>query len=96
MSGRKKMTTPLLHGPEMAATRRKEGGRGGFGCGRLGRPTTRRVGEKLGSRADEAEWAKCRGGAAGLQPEQRKENTSFSFFISNFPNAFSNINFIRF
>jgi hypothetical protein len=29
-------------------------------------------------------------------PEERKENTYFSFFISNFPNAFPNIDLIRF
>jgi hypothetical protein len=59
------------------------------------------VGEELGSRADGHGLIRLSGPNAeeeeqAFGPEQRKENTSFSFFISNFPNTFSNMDLIRF
>jgi hypothetical protein len=59
------------------------------------------VGEELGSQADGHGLMRPSGpnaeeGQQAFGPEQRKENTSFSFFISNFPNTFSNMDLIRF
>jgi hypothetical protein len=70
---------------------RKEGlGQGGRRELRLGC----RVMRPSGPAACEAGQMQRRGQHA-FGPEQRKGNISFSFFISNFPNAFSNIDLNR-